>query len=136
MAAFFNFNIDDEGIINRQVEILSHKYEKHRKSNLSQIEKERTIRGYVLEALIAYQFKKGETIANHPAANVLYRMIGWLDAFGYSIKFSPNQDVVAIVSSRNTYVAKPIQDPKEMPTCCMSLMDNIKYTIKTGDTLD
>jgi hypothetical protein len=134
--AFFNFNIQDQFIIDQQIDILQRKYDKHRKSNLSQLEKERKIRTYVLKALIAYKYKPGEKLSNHPAAFVLQRMIGYLDACGYTVKSNAKREYIAIVSSRNTYVMEEIEPVDVKPDCCMSLMSAIKYTIQHGETLD
>ena len=66
--AFFNFNLSDPELIDRQVRVLERKYKKHRNSDASQLEKERKIRAYVLEALVSYRFNGWEELKTHPAA--------------------------------------------------------------------
>ena len=133
--AYFNFNTKDSYMLKEQIRVLTDKYNKHRSNpELSQIEKERRIRTYVLEALVAYKYNPNQKLSDHPAANILNRMIGWLDAFGYTIRVDKERTRIRIFSARNTFVEKPIcQDEKEDIECFGGILGAIRNQIAKGE---
>jgi hypothetical protein len=115
--AFFNFSISDSRLVKKQIEVLAHKYDKHR-NNPDRLEAERKVRAYVMYAIAGFKYQPGQKLSEHPAASVLNRMIGFLDYAGYVIKVNHERTQITIYSSRNTYVTKEmIQDTNQYPQC-------------------
>ena len=115
--AFFNFSVNDRHLVEKQIEVLAKKYDKHR-NNPDRLEAERKIRTYVLYAIAGFKYEANQKLSDHPAVKVLNRMVGFLDYAGYVIKVNPERTKVTIWSSRNTYVSKDIiQDTNQYPKC-------------------
>jgi hypothetical protein len=119
MAHFFNFSIADSQLLKKQEEVLRKKYDKWRNATeADELQSERKIRAYVLEAIAGFQYKEGQKLSDHPASTVLSRMIGWLDHAGYKVLVDKARTHVRIWSRRNTYVESDIiSDTTEYPKC-------------------